>query len=147
MVPALVTGGVVVGIALFFLVMRARGGVAAAGRAEVEKHYRPEDIVLMAPDANSFGVESAGATQLRGNGGLVLTSRELHFFMLAPRRDLRIPLEDIREVKTVRTHLGKTVEMPLLHVRWTTAEHGDDAIAWWVRDVDAWKTKLADLRM
>lgn len=95
----------------------------------------------MEPGANSFGVQSAGALQLRGNGGLVLTANELHFFMLVPSRELRIPLADIREVKTVKSHLGKTVAQPLLHVRWAIGE-GEEAVAWWVRDVEAWKAKL-----
>lgn len=141
-----IVAGVVVGVVVMLLVLRMIvGRVAAAGKAEIEKHYRKEDIVLMEPGANSFGLESGGAMQLRGNGGLVLTSRVLHFFMLVPRREIKIALGDIREVKTVRSHLGKTVAQPLLHVRWNAGE-AEDAVAWWVRDVEAWKRELSNLR-
>ncbi|MBK9051763.1 MAG: hypothetical protein IPL78_12865 [Chloroflexi bacterium] len=46
--------------------------------------------------ANSFGLESAGVWQARGNGGLVLTGKELHFFMLIPNKEVRVPGHDHR---------------------------------------------------
>ncbi len=138
-----IAGAVLLTAVIFVFVLRGIARtVAAAGRAEIAKRYSAEEIVLAEPSVNSFGLESKGALQLRGNGGLVLTAKDLHFLMLVPRREIRIPLADIREVKTVRSHLGKTVVRPLLHVRWGAGET-EEAIAWWVRDVDAWKARLA----
>jgi hypothetical protein len=46
--------------------------------------------LLREEDANSFGVESAGAWQIRGNGNLALTKHELLFAQWMPNRLLRI---------------------------------------------------------
>src|SRR5687768_4488400 len=61
----------------------------------IAEHHGPEDIVLKDLGANCFGLESKGVMQWRGNGALVLTEKELHFFMFLPKWDLRIPLADI----------------------------------------------------
>jgi hypothetical protein len=42
--------------------------------------------LLREDDANSFGVESAGVWQVRGNGNLALTKRELLFAQWMPNR-------------------------------------------------------------
>lgn len=42
-------------------------------------HYQQDDILMKDLTANSFGLESAGVWQVRGNGGLVLTAECLHF--------------------------------------------------------------------
>ena len=109
--------------------------------ARVTAVYKPDAIVFQDLRANNFGLESKGAMQQRGNGALVLTARELHFFQLIPARDFRIPLDSITEVKTVRSHLGKTVGRSLLHVSFTV-DGVEDAMAWSVVDVEAWLAKL-----
>lgn len=93
--------------------------------------------------ANFFGEQSRGPAQLRGNGGLVLTDDHLVFHMLVPDRTITIPLEDVREVSPVRSHLGKTVRRDLLHVRYAVPD-GTDAIAWFVRDPETWRRTLEE---
>ncbi len=89
-------------------------------------------------DANSFGVESAGVWQVRGNGSLALTRHELLFAQWVPNRLLRIPRGSIVEVTTVRSHLGKTIRRDLLKVVWSTDLGTRDSIALWVGDLDGW---------
>jgi hypothetical protein len=110
-------------------------------KARVAQVYKPDEIVFEDLKANNFGLESKGAMQARGNGALVLTARELHFFQLLPARDVRIPLDSITEVKTVRSHLGKTVGRSLLYVSFAV-DGNQDAMAWSVADVEAWLSKL-----
>jgi hypothetical protein len=112
--------------------------------ARIARHHRQEDILLRDLMANNFGLQSRGVIQLRGNGALVLTAAELHFFMLVPEEEFRIPLGAIREVSLVRAHLGKTVGRQLLKIRFTR-EGAEDAVAWYVRDPEAWRLKLTEL--
>jgi hypothetical protein len=56
---------------------------------------------------------------------------------------LGIPLASVTDVGTERTWLGKWVGRRLLRVRWRTLEGTEDAMAWEVRDLDAWLAALA----
>ena len=94
-------------------------------------------------DANSFGVESAGPWQVRGNGTLALTEDELLFAQWVPNRLLRIRRKSILEVTTTRSHLGKTIGRKLLKVIWTTELGTQDSIALWVSDLDGWLAALS----
>ena len=95
--------------------------------------------------ANSFGLESAGVWQVRGNGGLVLTEKALHFFMFLPQRDLRVPLDAITELTLTKSHLGKATIYDLLKVRFS-AEDKTDSIAWYLTDPQAWKDRIEELK-
>lgn len=106
--------------------------------------YRPEDILLQDLRANSFGQASTGRLRMRGNGGLVLTRRSLHFFLFMPRADLTIPLEAIADVAVTRSHLGKAALYPLLKVAFSR-DGVQDSIAWYVADTEAWVRQLAAL--
>lgn len=99
--------------------------------------------VLRHEDANSFGVESAGKWQVRGNGNLALTDHELLFAQWVPNRLVRTPRKSIAEVTTARSHLGKTIFRDLLKVVWTTDLGAQDSIALWVKDLDGWLAALA----
>lgn len=140
----LITAAIIVGSLAIMLVVvplivhRVIGPKLEARIAEVHK---PEEIVFKDVRANNFGLESKGAMQARGNGALVLTARELHFFQLVPAREFRIPLDSIVEVKTVRSHLGKSVGRALLYVAFAV-DGRQDAMAWSVVDVEAWLSKL-----
>ena len=111
-------------------------------RRRAERHFAGEDL-LRQDDANTFGVESAGKWQVRGNGNLALTKRELLFAQWVPNRLLRIPRSDIVEVTTVRSHLGKGIGRDLLKVAWTNDLGAADSIAFWVPDLDGWLEALS----
>jgi len=102
--------------------------------------------LLREDDANSFGVESAGRWQVRGNGNLALTKHELLFAQWVPNRLLRIPRDSIVEVTTARSHLGKTMGGKLLKIVWTTEAGTQDSIALWVKDLDGWLEALSPPR-
>lgn len=94
--------------------------------------------------ANSFGVESAGVFQLRGNGGLVLTGKYLHFFMFLPGREVCVPLDAITEITITKSHLGKATIYDLLKVHYSVAGKMD-SIAWYLTDPQAWNNKIEEL--
>jgi hypothetical protein len=98
--------------------------------------------VLIDETANSFGVESAGATQIRGNGCLAATEEEVVFVMWLPRRELRIPRDRITAVERVRSHLGKTIGHELLRLRYIDEAGRPDSMAWFVQDLAAWEATL-----
>ena len=110
-------------------------------RRRAERHFEDEEP-LLEEDANSLGVESAGRWQVRGNGTLALTGRELLFAQWVPNRLLRIPRSSITEVTTARSHLGKWIARDLLKVGWTNEIGEADSIALWVPDLDGWLEAL-----
>lgn len=110
-------------------------------RRRARRHFAGSEV-LREEDANSFGVESAGPWQVRGNGTLALTRHEVLFAQWLPNRLLRIPRRSIVEVTTVRSHLGKTIGRKLLKVVWTTEVGKRDSLALWVRDLDGWLDAL-----
>jgi len=107
--------------------------------------YRPDEILLRDLTANSFGLESAGVWQLRGNGGLVLTAEGLHFFMFVPKREFRVPLYAITELTFTKSHLGKATIYNLLKVQFTS-DGKSDSIAWYLANPIAWKDKIEELK-
>ena len=106
--------------------------------------FPPGQIVLKDLRAVSFGLTSKGRFQGRGNGALVLTPNELWFSRAVLRSDLRIPLDTITEVTTVKSHLGKTYFRDLLRVSFRT-QNGTDSIAWYLTDLASWRAQLAEL--
>jgi hypothetical protein len=109
-------------------------------RRRAARHFANLDV-LREDDANTFGVESRTAFQVRGNGTLALTADELLFAQWVPNRLERIPRAAITEVTTTKSWLGKTIGRQLLLVRWT-ADAGTDAVALWVKDLDGWIAML-----
>ena len=126
---------------LFALVMIPVAGRARRLRTKVEAEVG--DSARRTANARGLGLESRGASQVRGNGWLVLTDDELRFRQWVPDRETRIPLAAVTEVTTKRWWLGKSVGSKLLVVRWRTPEGADDAMAWEVRDRDGWLAALA----
>lgn len=141
-VIALVSGvlalGLVVGLVAWIRRLRAE-----VNRLVTERYGAA--AVLMDDVASSFGVESRGAAQLRGNGCLVATRAELVFVQWVPRRELAIPRSAIVAVETPRWHLGKSRGVSLLKV--VFEEDGRrDSVAWQVRNLDAWRNELDPAR-
>ncbi len=87
--------------------------------------------------ANSFGIRSRGAGQLRGTGYLALFDDELVFVQAIAENHVRTKLSDIVSVTTPGSFLGKTQGVKLLAVEWR-AGNATDQIALRVPDLDAW---------
>ena len=135
----------VLAILLFVLVLFALIMIPVSRRARrlrTELEAELGDTATRTENVRGLGLQSRGKGQVRGNGWLVLTDDELRFKQWIPAREDRIPLAAITEVSTPRVWLGKTVGRKLLCVRWRTPDGGDDAMAWEVRDVDAWLSAL-----
>ena len=136
--------GVVV-LVLGILLLVALVVAAAARRAKRVRVGLEEDLggdVRRIANAQGLGLQSAGKTQVRGNGHLALASDALVFRQWVPRRETRIPLAAVTDVGTERWWLGKSVGVKLLVVRWRTPEGGEDAMAWRVRDLEGWLAAL-----
>ncbi len=92
----------------------------------------------------TLGLTSRGAGQARGNGALVLTPTELLWLQLVPERNsVRIPLSSITEVRTARSHLGKSYGRALLYVAFAV-DGEPDAMAWYSPDVDGWVDAIGE---
>lgn len=107
------------------------------------KHRYPDSSVIAFVDytANSFGVESRGALQWRGNGALVLSDKDLRFFQIMVEEDLVISLERITRMALVHKHLGKATPSKLLRVEFRGRQR-PDAVAFWVPDPQALKALI-----
>jgi hypothetical protein len=133
-IAAIVIAGAIAGFVLLGLITKlALAGVAASSKRKIAERFPDGGIVKQDLVANSLGQTSKGATQLRGNGALVLTADSL-CFMGVGRDDLVIPLNEITAVTTVKWHLGKSVFRPLLKVDFGA----DDGIALYVEDLAGW---------
>ena len=110
---------------------------------EVRARLGESEILAIDESANCFGVESAGVTQVRGNGCLAVTGDELLFIMWVPRKEISIPRAWITGVERADSHLGKRIFRPLLRVRFTDDQARADSVAWAVRDLAAWEAALA----
>ncbi len=143
MAPWMIVGlSVAVVLVFVLLVLRwARRGLAAA-RAQLAEVAAGRTAKRQSP-AQSFGIKSKGATQLRGAGYLALFDDELVFVQAIASNHVRTKRSEIVGVSTPRSFLGKTQGAKLLAVEWRTGE-GDatDQIALRVSDLDTW---VADL--
>ena len=150
----LVGGGILLGLlivvgvfvflaAILLLVPKlVLGTMAPALQRRIDAAYTPDQIVLKDLNAVTFGLQSRGVFQGRGNGALVLTADELAWFRFIPERtDLRIPRQSITKVDTAKVHLGKTYGRDLLRVSFDN-DGEPDSIAWYVTDLGAWLTQL-----
>jgi hypothetical protein len=118
---------------LFVVVPKALlTGMRGSLEARVKHRLQPDAKLVYAEyAANSFGVESRGAMQWRGNGALILTEKTLAFFQLFVERELVIPLERIKALRLVHKHLGKATPSQLLRVEFEGKQRLD-AVAFWV---------------
>ncbi len=112
--------------------------VRRSRRVEREMAVELGDDGPRSENVRGMGLLSRGKGQVRGNGRLVLTADELHFRQLIPDRTTVISLASVTSVGSEKTWLGKWVGRRLLCVRWQTPDGGEDAMAWEVRDLDAW---------
>jgi hypothetical protein len=101
--------------------------------------------LVLEDGASSFGVESGGRAQVRGNGVLAASHERLVFVMWLPRRELVIERASVLSVDATFSHLGKTTSVPgrrLLRVRFTGDDGEPDAVAWYTRNLEGWLLAL-----
>lgn len=127
---------------LFLLLRWAQRGLAAARGNLTE--IAAGRTARRQSAAQSFGIRSEGAGQLRGAGYLALFDDELVFVQAIASNHVRAKLSDIVDVTTPRSFLGKTQGVKLLAVEWRT-HNGSDQVALRVPDLDAWVADLGSL--
>jgi len=135
--------GALVGIGLLTKVIL--GWIRSSLVARIHALYPPDQILLEEYRANFFGKESAGVFQVRGNGGLVLSATDLHFFMLVPKMEICIPISSIREMTITKQHLYKVTPFDLLKVVYTEKDRLD-SIAWYLPQPAMWKQRIETLQ-
>lgn len=140
----IIAGGVIALLGLLFAIrMIALHYVTNKGTDAIAKHYKPDQIVRSAPQADGRGLLSAGVA-VRGNGALVLTSTEIAWLPLVGA-DVTISLDKVTRVDIVNTHNGYSGR-PLLQVHFQTATGTTDAWAWLVPDPEDWKRDIESQR-
>lgn len=136
-------------LAVFFAIVfggtfAVLGNIARQKEASARERY--PNARQIDRTASFFGQESRGATQMRGNGTLILTEDELIFEMWVPKKEFRIPLRRIISLENPISFLGKSRLAPLLKVVYTNEQGTTDAIAWHVSDLSGWMGLLNEVR-
>jgi len=112
---------------------------------EIEEQFTGKNILLTSRGANFFGQESKGLGQVRGNGVLLLTDKELYFGMWTPKKELKIPIVAIKSIETPKSFLGKSAFRKLLKVVFENYMGDLDAAAWYVKDLVPWSQEIERL--
>jgi len=112
---------------------------------EIEEQFTGKNILLTSRGANFFGQESKGLGQVRGNGVLLLTDKELYFGMWTPKKELKIPIVAIKSIETPKSFLGKSALRKLLKVVFENYMGDLDAAAWYVKDLVPWSQEIERL--
>jgi hypothetical protein len=111
-----------------------------------EAYARLDPVVLVDDSADSFGIESRGYFQVRGNGCLVANSTAILFVPWGHDDELWIPLDRVLSVDTTDSHLGKAKGVMLLRVRFVDEEGRQNSVAWAVKDPMRWVNALRAAR-
>lgn len=133
------TIGLIVGVLL--LVKRWFIAMIATARAKLDAIAAGRVPKRIDDRANFFGLESKSAMQLRGNGVLALYDSEVIFVQLMIDHVIRIPVDSITEITTVKGWKGKTIFRDLLKVSWSTAGT-PESVVWFVMDLPGWLDAL-----
>ena len=108
-----------------------------------ERFPEEDDIVMQNPNAYCMGHQSM-QVQKRGCGPLVLTEEELLFAMPSLLMFIAIPLSSIRSVTRARRFKAKGILKTLIRVDFQNDEGQEDAIAWYVKDLELWMQALQE---
>lgn len=127
------------------LILGLSKGIKSQSLKRVAKYYTSDQIIMVDYLANCFGLQSAGVWQVRGNGGLVLTKDCLHFLMLLPNKEFRIPIKNITRMTITKSHLGKATPFDLLKVTFLN-EGKEDSIAWLIKRPNDWISAIEQIR-
>jgi len=145
LVGVIIGAGILVGLIVIFAVVPrlVLSGMKPSLARRIGRRYSSDQIVLKDLAALTFGLESRGVLQGRGNGALVLTAKELWWSRFVSGSDLCIPRSRITKVDTVKVHLGKTYGRDLLRVTFLN-DGKPDSMAWYVTDLGVWLSKLGE---
>ncbi|PUU86165.1 hypothetical protein [Halanaerobium sp.] len=129
---------------LYYLVHKKIASIKRKRAEELFTNYHKDRIIYFSKEVNFFGQKSAGRTQVRGNGSLLLTPDELHFLRWLPKMDLIIPLANIENIERVNSFLGKRKNRELLKVEFSNHQGEKDSAAWLLDNMHAWEQVIKD---
>ncbi|MCG3226291.1 MAG: hypothetical protein H7645_05170 [Candidatus Heimdallarchaeota archaeon] len=115
-------------------------------KKEIISKFQEEEILEISLFSNFYGIASKKYKQIRGNGVLILTKDEIFFGMFIPKREIKISLKSIIEIKTPKWFLGKTRFRPTLAIVFINEEGKTDSAAWEVRNIDRWVSRIDQIR-
>ena len=107
--------------------------------------FQNKKIIHSDSFVNYFGRESQGMKQIRGNGILILTEKELYFELYLPKKIITIPINQISKIETPRSHLGKSKLKKLLKIIYTNQNQEKDSIAWLVKQLPSWIQNIQNI--
>jgi hypothetical protein len=113
---------------------------------EILNKFDAEEIIISLNSANFFGQQSQKSFQVRGNGVILLTHKELYFEMWHPKKVLQIPISEILRVEPTKSFLHKSVFRKLLKVVFRNKNGEEDAAAWWVSSLDDWIEEITKIK-
>ncbi len=136
----IIIGSVIGGVGLVFVLVSlmqraALRSLRAVMGPRVAARF-PTGVVASDLTAMSFGLESRGKLQARGNGALVVTANEVCFLQCVPQREDVIPMTSITATSLTRTHLGKATPFKLIKLQFQ-GPSGPDSIAVMLRNPQA----------
>ena len=107
--------------------------------------FQDRKIIHSDSFVNYFGRESQGMKQIRGNGILILTEKELYFELYLPKKIITIPINQISKIETPRSHLGKSKLKKLLKIIYTNQNQEKDSVAWLVKQLPSWIQNIQNI--
>jgi len=125
----------IVVFAVFIILIR---NMIVKRKKEIIEKFKNKEILLISSNANYFGTETLKSFQVRGNGFLILTKDELFFQPWTSKKEISIPLSNLRSAETVKSFLGKTVYAPLLKVNFQNEHNDSDSIGFLVKNLHQW---------
>jgi hypothetical protein len=104
-------------------------------------------LLLLDDAADSYGVESRGYSQVRGNGCLAVSPIAVLFVPWSTEdEELWIPMDHVLAVDSTDMHLGKAKGVMLVRVRYVNEAGREDSVAWAVKDVPRWVSAIRAAR-
>lgn len=111
---------------------------------ELFTNYHKDRIIYFSKEVDFFGQKSAGRTQIRGNGSLLLTPEKLHFLRWVPKKNIIIPLDNIENIERVNSFLGKNKKVDLLKIEFSNNQGVKDSAAWLLDNMHVWEKVIKD---
>lgn len=128
---------------VFFLSFLIKSMSRYASRKTLQRFradFPNSNIIRMDEFVNFRGVYSRGYVQLRGNGTLALTEKELVFVMFSPKNTYRIKLEDIERVEIENSFFGYVGRKVL--IVFFSGEGGSEAYGFVLKNENEWKIMI-----
>ena len=142
-----VAGGLAITAVVLAIVFGVLRQVRAEGQKMLSEKFPGGAPTLSSPSVNCFGIQSRGRWQVRGNGALAISPAGLWFRGVMNGLSLDLPLEQLRGVELVDSHLSKRVfGRKLLKIHFQGEQGAEDSVAFLVDNPGRWQQEIERLR-